>query len=195
MEKTMKVPCGVSNRHLHLSQTDLETLFGPGAQLTVFRDLKQPGQYAAEEVVNLVGPKGTIKNVRVLGPVRKQTQVEVSKTDSFVLGIKPPVRDSGDLKGSAPIILEGPKGRVELTEGVILAVRHVHLHTSEAAIIGAKDKELLQVRVGGERALVFERVLARVHEQFALEFHVDTDEANAAGLKNGDEVELVRYEE
>lgn len=195
MEKTMKVPCGVSNRHLHLSQPDLETLFGPGAQLTVFRELKQPGQYAAEEVVNLVGPKGTIKNVRVLGPVRKQTQVEVSKTDSFVLGIKPPVRDSGDLKGSAPIILEGPKGRVELTEGVILAVRHVHLHTSEAAIIGAKDKELLQVRVGGERALVFEHVLARVHEQFALEFHVDTDEANAAGLKNGDEVELVRCEE
>lgn len=195
MEKTMKVPCGVSNRHLHLSQADLEILFGAGAQLTVFRELKQPGQYAAEEVVNLIGPKGTIKNVRVLGPVRKQTQIEVSKTDSFVLGIKPPVRDSGDLKGSAPIILEGPKGRVELTEGVILAVRHVHLHTSEAAIIGAKDKEFLSVRIGGERALVFERVLARVHDQFALEFHVDTDEANAAGLKNGDEVELVRSED
>ncbi len=194
MEKTMKVPCGVSNRHLHLSQTDLETLFGTGAQLTVFRDLKQPGQYAAQETVNLVGPKGTIKNVRVLGPVRKQTQIEVSKTDSFVLGIKPPVRDSGDLKGSAPIVLEGPKGRVELNEGVVLAVRHVHLHPSEAAVIGAKDKELLSVRVGGERALVFERVLARVNDQFALEFHVDTDEANAAGLKNGDEVELVRHE-
>lgn len=194
MEKTMKVPCGVSNRHLHLSQADLETLFGPGAQLTVFRDLKQPGQYAAEEVVNLIGPKGTIKNVRVLGPVRKQTQIEVSRTDSFVLGIKPPVRDSGDLKGSAPITLEGPKGRVELTEGVILAVRHVHLHTSEAAMIGVKDKELLSVRVGGERALVFEKVLARVNDQFALEFHVDTDEANAASLKNGDEVELVKFE-
>lgn len=195
MEKSMKVPCGVSNRHLHLSQADLETLFGSDAQLTVFRDLKQPGQYAAEEVVNLVGPKGTIKNVRVLGPVRKQTQVEVSKTDSFLLGIKPPLRDSGDLMGSAPIVLEGPKGRVELSEGVIFAVRHVHLHTSEAALIGVKDKELLLARVGGERSLVFERVLARVHDQFALEFHVDTDEANAAGLKNGDEVVLVKCQD
>ena len=188
MPQTMTVVCGVSNRHLHLSQQDLETLFGAGAQLTIFRDLKQPGQFACEEQVNIIGPKGTMKNVRVLGPVRKQTQVEVSRTDSFALGINPPLRDSGDLSGSAAIILEGPAGRVELTEGVILAKRHVHFHTSEAEPLGIKDKDIITVTCTGDRGLVFCEVLARVHDTFALEFHVDIDEANAALLKNGDEV-------
>lgn len=190
MPETMTAICGVSNRHLHLSQADLEVLFGQGAQLTVFKDLKQPGQYACAEQVNLIGPKSTIRNVRVLGPVRKQTQVEVSRTDSFALGINPPIRDSGDLTGSASLILEGPAGRVEMKDGVILAKRHVHFHTSDAAPLGIKDKEIISVSFEGERGLVFENVLARVHETYALEFHVDTDEANAAGLKNGDVVTI-----
>ena len=179
---------GVSNRHLHISEADLKTLFGEEATLTVFRDLKQPGQYACVEQVNLIGPKGTLKNVRILGPLRSQTQVEVSRTDSFALGINPPLRDSGDLADSATLILEGPCGKVELTEGVILAKRHVHFHTDEAAPLGIKDKDIITVTCGGERGLVFENVLARVNPNFALEFHVDTDEANAASLKNGDEV-------
>lgn len=188
MAHTMTAVCGVSNRHLHLSQADLEILFGPGAQLTNFRDLKQPGQFACEEKVNLIGPKGTLSGVRVLGPTRKQTQVEVSRTDSFTLGINPPLRDSGDLAGSASLILEGPAGRVEMSEGVIIAKRHVHFHPSEAEPLGIKDKDMITVRFGGERGLAFENVLARVNEAFALEFHVDIDEANAAFLKNGDEV-------
>ena len=188
MSKTMKVITGVSNRHLHLSQADVEILFGEGATLTAIRDLGQPGQYACEEQVNLVGPKSTLKNVRVLGPVRKQTQVEVSLTDSFALGVKPPLRDSGDLAGSAGLTIEGPKGSIVLSEGVILAKRHVHFSHEEAAVLQIKDKDIITVTVAGERALVFDKVLARVHETFALEFHVDIDEANAAFLKTGDEV-------
>jgi len=184
----MSVVCGVSNRHLHLSQEDLELLFGAGASLTVMRDLGQPGQYACEEQVNLIGPKNTLRNVRVLGPVRRQTQVEVSLTDSFTLGIKPPLRDSGDLAASATLILEGPAGRLDLSEGVILAKRHVHFHPDDASILGIKDKDIIKVAIEGERGLVFDNVLARVHESYALEFHVDTDEANAAMLKTGDQV-------
>lgn len=183
---------GVSNRHLHLSQADLESLFGPGYELTVLKDLGQPGQYAAEETVTLIGPKGSISNVRVLGPVRSQTQVEVAMTDAYRLGIKPPVRDSGNLEGAAPITIEGPVGKVELDATVILAWRHIHMHTSDAAAYGLKDKDMVQVRVGGERGIIFENVLVRVRDDFALEMHVDTDEANAALLRNGAEVEVVK---
>lgn len=183
---------GVSNRHLHLSQADLETLFGPGHELTRKKDLGQPGQYAAEETVNLIGPKGSIANVRVLGPVRSKTQVEVAMTDAYRLGVKPPVRDSGNLEGAAPITIEGPCGKVELDAAVILAWRHVHFHTSEAAAYGVKDKDMVQVRVGGDRGVIFENVLVRVRDDFALEMHVDTDEANAALLRNGVEVEIIK---
>jgi len=186
MAKTLEVICGVSNRHLHLSQEDVETLFGPGATLSMFRELRQPGQYACDEQVNLIGPRGTINRVRVLGPTRRQTQIEISQTDSYTLGIRPPLRDSGDLAGSEGIVIEGPAGKVELKEGVILAKRHVHFHPSDAEPLGIKDKELVKVSVAGERGLIFENVLARVHETFALEFHVDLDEANAALLKSGD---------
>lgn len=183
---------GVSNRHLHLSQADLLTLFGPGHELTVLKDLAQPGQYAAEEIITLVGPKGSIPNVRVLGPVRSKTQVEVAMTDAYRLGIKPPVRDSGNLEGAAPITIEGPCGKVELDANVILAWRHIHMHTSDAAAYGVKDKDMVQVRVGGERGIIFENVLVRVRDDFALEMHVDTDEANAALLRNGAEVEIIK---
>lgn len=183
------IAIGVSNRHLHLSQADLEALFGPGYELTVLKDLGQPGQYAAEETVTLVGPKGSISNVRVLGPVRSRTQVEVAMTDAYRLGVKPPVRDSGNLEGAAPITIEGPCGTVELDASVILAWRHIHMHTSDAKAYGVKDKDMVQVRVGGERGIIFENVLVRVRDDFALEMHVDTDEANAALLRNGEEVE------
>ncbi len=183
---------GVSNRHLHLCQADLETLFGPGHELTVLKDLGQPGQYATEEMVTLVGPKGSIPNVRVLGPVRSQTQVEVAMTDAYRLGVKPPLRDSGNLEGAAPITIEGPCGKVELGAAVILAWRHIHMHTSDAAAYGLKDKDTVQVRTGGERGVIFENVLIRVRDNFALEMHVDTDEANAALLRNGAEVEIIK---
>lgn len=183
------IPIGISNRHVHLSQVDLEILFGSGYQLTPSKEL-QPGQYAAVETVNLVGPKGYLKGVRVLGPVRDRTQVEISRTDSFVLGVDPPVRDSGFLQGSASIVLVGPAGCQKINEGVICAARHIHFHTSDAQTMGVKDGDKLTVCVGGERELVFNKVLARVSEKYRLEMHIDTDEANAAGLKNGDTGEL-----
>lgn len=190
----MKVPVGVSNRHIHLSRQHLEQLFGPGYELRKQKDLKQYGQYAAEETVTLIGPKGKISNVRILGPLRKQTQVEVSRTDSYLLGIDPPIRDSGDLKGSEGITIEGPRGRIAIEEGVILAFRHIHFSVEDAERFGVKDKQLVAVEVEGTRSLILENVLCRVHKDYRLEFHIDTDEANAAGLKNGMEVEVIPAE-
>lgn len=184
------VPVGLSNRHCHLSQADIDVLFGQGHELTNFKDLKQPGQYACEEKITVVGPKGSL-TMRVLGPARKQSQIEISLTDGFALGIKPPVRQSGDLAGSPGAKLVGPKGEVEINEGVIAAGRHVHMHTTDGERFGIKDKEIISVEFGGERGVVFNNVLARVNDAFALEFHVDIDEGNAAGLKNGDEVEII----
>jgi len=194
--KEKKVPVGISNRHVQLTKEHLAILFGPEHNLTPIKDLSQPGQFAADETVSLIGPKGRIDRVRILGPVRKQTQVEISRTDSFTLGLipPPPVRDSGDLSGTPGIIIEGPKGQVEIEEGVICAQRHLHLHPSEAEKLGLKDKQYVSVRAEGERALVFERVLTRVHPQFAMDLHIDIDEANAAGLKNGDLVTIVAVE-
>lgn len=186
----MQIPVGVSNRHAHLSQADLETLFGPGKELTNYRDLAQPGQYAAEEKIDIAGPKGVICGVRVLGPVRTQTQVEISRTDAFALGLNPPIRDSGNLKDSAPITLTGPAGQVHLKEGAILALRHVHIPAELALTHGLTDGQRLSVRCSGPRSLVFNQVLIRVSSQYSLEFHVDVDEANAAYLDNGDKVTL-----
>ncbi|AEX84803.1 phosphate propanoyltransferase [Marinitoga sp. 1135] len=183
---------GVSNRHVHLSKEDLEILFGEGYELHPIKDLKQPGQYAAEEVVTLEGPKGKIERVRVLGPVRKETQVEISQTDAFKLGVTAPVRDSGDLDGTPGIKLIGPKGSVEIKKGLILAKRHIHMLPEDAEKYGVKDKDLVYVIVDkGDRKLIFGDVLVRVSPKYALEFHVDTDEANAALLKTGDEVKIV----
>ncbi len=188
-----KVPVGISNRHVHLSQGDLEKLFGQGHQLTNIKDLSQPGQFAADETVTLVGPKGVIQRVRVLGPVRSKTQVEISRTDAFALGVRPPVRDSGDLNDSAGLVtIVGPKGAVTLSEGVILAKRHIHMTPADAEAFGVKDKDIVKVRCGGDRGLIFDQVLVRVREDFALDCHLDTDEANAAMLNNGDEVEVLR---
>ncbi|HNZ09378.1 MAG TPA: phosphate propanoyltransferase [Bacillota bacterium] len=187
----LKVPVGISNRHLHLSEADLHKLFGEGASLTVKKDLSQKGQFACEEVVNLIGPKGSLNNVRILGPTRKQTQVEVSNTDARTLGLEAPVRDSGDLKESTPIKIVGPKGELSLTEGCIVAKRHVHMNEEDAAKYGLKDRQIVKVGVKGSRGLVFDEVLIRVHPTFVLEMHLDTDEANACGLKNGELVSVL----
>lgn len=181
-----EVPVGISNRHVHLSEADVEALFGEGYQLTKLKDLSQPGQYACEETVMLVGPKGVIEKVRVLGPPRKQSQVEITLTDSFKLGVKAPLRDSGDLAGSAPITLVGPKGALTLKEGAIVAARHIHMHTSEAEKLNLKDGDKVSVRAKGPRGIIFGDVLVRVSDNYSLEMHVDTDEANAVGLRNGD---------
>ena len=186
------IPVGVSNRHVHLSQEDLERLFGMGARLTKTKDLSQTGQYACEEKVTLAGPRGVIEGLRVLGPLRSQTQVEVSAADGFRLGLKPPVRDSGDLKDSAKAVLVGPAGAVTLPEGVVVAARHIHMQPEDALRFGVEDKDRVCVRVTGGRGLIFAEVLIRVSPSYCLEFHVDLDEANAAGLRNGDRVELIQ---
>lgn len=186
------IPVGVSGRHVHLSVEDLETLFGQGYELTEYRPLSQPGQFAANEKVNLIGSKGRIDGVRVLGPVRARTQVEVSLTDAYRLGVKPPVRDSGEIDQSAGLTIEGPKGSLVVEQGTILAKRHIHLSPDDAAALGVTDKQLVSVKVAGERALVFEQVLCRVSPNFVKEFHIDTDEANAALLRTGSTVEMVK---
>ncbi len=191
MEKKM-VPVGLSNRHIHLSKEHLDILFGEGYELKKFKDLSQPGQYAAEEKVDVVGTKGTLKGVRILGPVRKETQIEISLADGFVLGVNPPVRDSGDLIDSPGVKVVGPKGEVVLEKGVIAAARHIHMHTSDAENFGVVDKDIVSVKVEGKRGLVFDNVLVRVHKEYALEMHVDVEEGNAAGLKNGTMVEVIK---
>ncbi|MCG8541832.1 MAG: phosphate propanoyltransferase, partial [Clostridia bacterium] len=169
----MLVSVGLSNRHIHLTQEHVEDLFGKGYELTKLKDLVQPGQYACHEKVDLVGPKGTIKGVRVLGPARRKTQVEISLADGYVLGVKSPIRDSGDLAGSPGIKIVGPKGEVNIEEGVIVAARHIHMHTSDGERLGLRDKDLVKVRVGGQRGLVFENVVIRMSLKYSLEFHVD----------------------
>lgn len=182
----LTVPVGVSNRHVHLCSTGLEVLFGKGYHLHPVKELSQIGQYAAQEVITLAGSKGVIEKVRILGPLRSKNQVEISRSDSYLLGVSPPIRDSGDLQGSAGIALVGPQGCLQLHEGVICAARHIHFHTDDARKWGIQDGEKLRVKGEGERSLIFDNVLARVGDKYKLELHIDTDEANAANLKNGD---------
>ena len=188
------VPVGVSNRHIHLSAADLATLYGEGYELTPIKDLSQPGQFACKETLTIIGPSlRPIENVRVLGPVRKASQVEISRTDSFVLKVKPPVRESGDIAGSAPVTIIGPKGVVTLKEGCIIANRHIHMHTDDAARFGVKDGEYIDVDgTSGERRTRWFDVQVRVSPKFALEMHVDTDDANAVGIGNGARVSVVK---
>ena len=170
-----------SARHMHLSQQDLETLFGAGYTLTNKKDLSQPGQFACEERVDVVGSKRTQKGVTILGPVRPASQVELSLTDARSLGINAPVRESGDIAGSPGCKLVGPCGEVELSEGVIVAKRHIHMTPEDAKELGVQDKEIVNVQIDGARPLVFGDVVVRVSPAFALAMHIDTDEANAAG--------------
>ncbi|PWM67998.1 MAG: propanediol utilization protein [Eubacteriales Family XIII. Incertae Sedis bacterium] len=187
-----KVQVGLSNKHLHLSKEHVEALFGAGHQLTHKKDLVQPGQFACEEVVDIVGPKGTIKNVRVLGPERPQTQVEVAMTDARGLGIKAPIRESGDLAGTPGCKIVGPAGEIEIEEGVIVALRHIHLSLEEAEEAGVKDKDWVSIKLEGERALVFDKVLIRASNKFKAECHLDTDEGNAAGCGPDAVCEIVK---
>ena len=189
-EKTggYQVPVGVSARHVHLTQADVETLFGAGYQLTRKKEL-MGGQFASNEQVTIVGTKlRAIENVRILGPVRKASQVEISQTDAMKLGVRAPLRDSGDIAGSAPIAVVGPKGAIYLKEGCIVARRHIHMSPGDARTAKVKDKDVVCVTADNARGTTFEEVLIRVDDSFTLEMHIDTDEANASGIKTGDAV-------
>lgn len=188
------IPVGVSNRHIHLTQEDVDILFGPGYQLTKHKDLSQPGQYACKEQLTLLGPSlRAIEGVRVLGPLRKKTQVEISKTDSYLLKVNPPVRESGDVAGSAPITIVGPKGLIQVKEGCILANRHIHMSPSDAMRFNVKDGDYVAVdTVGNGKRTTLWDVQIRVSEKFVLEMHLDTDDANACGIVNGSKVKLIK---
>jgi putative phosphotransacetylase len=186
-----RVVLGISNKHIHLSQEDIETLFGKGYELTNIKDLKQPGQFAAKETVKVVGPKGCFEKVRILGPARPESQVEISLTDARSLGLQAPVCESGKLEGTPGITLEGPNGKVTLDKGVMVALRHIHMPLDIAKQLGIKDKDWVSVETCGVRKTIFCNVLARVSDKFDYEMHLDTDEANAAGLKNDDYLKII----
>lgn len=190
-QATPAIPVGISNRHVHLAQQDVEALFGRGYVLTPLKPLRQPGQFAAEECVTVVGPKGSLTRVRVLGPTRPASQLEISHADCFTLGIKAPVRESGQLENAGSALLIGPAGHVELRSQVICAWRHIHMSPQDALQLNVANGQKVSVRNNGERQLTFNEVLVRVRDDFALEFHIDTEEANAAGLKNGAQVTLI----
>lgn len=185
------VPIGVSARHIHLTQEHVEVLFGKGYQLTKKKEL-MGGQFASNETVTIVGIKlRAIENVRVLGPVRKQTQVEVSATDAIRLGVKAPIRESGNVAGSAPIAVVGPKGALYLDEGCIVAMRHIHMSPRDAMAAGVHDGDIVSVKADNERGTIFNHVKIRVDDSFTLEMHIDTDEANAAKIATGDTVRIL----
>lgn len=191
-DKNGEIKIGVSQRHIHLSREDLDTLFGKDYELTLLKPL-MGREYAAKEVVTLVGPSlKSIENVRVLGPVRKDTQVEISRTDTFVLKVSPPVRPSGNVEGSERIVIVGPKGSVYLKQGVIIANRHIHLTPEYAEKHGLKDNDYVDVLVEGIKPTKFYDVQIRTREDFNTEMHIDTDDANSAGLRNGDLVKIIK---
>lgn len=191
-EKNEQVKIGVSQRHVHLSREDLDALFGKGYELTKKKTL-MGREFASEEFVTLVGPSlKAIEKVRVLGPVRKHTQVEISRTDTFLLKVSPPVRPSGEIEGSGRIVLVGPKGSIYLKEGVIIANRHIHLTPAYAAKHNIKDNDRVDVLVEGIKPTKFYDVQVRVRDDFNVEMHIDTDDANSAGLRNGDVVKILK---
>lgn len=187
----MKVSIGVSNRHVHLNEEDLYSLFGPGKVLESYRDLKQPGQFACNEVVTIKTEKGSIENVRVLGPIRNYTQVEISKTDAYKLGINPPVRESGDIKGSAPISIIGPCGSIDLDEGCIIATRHIHITPKQVELYGLEGIEKVDVLLSGIKGGILHNVSLKVAEQSYFELHLDTDDANAHMISTKDFAEII----
>jgi putative phosphotransacetylase len=187
-----KVPVSGSNRHAHLSAADLEILFGAGYQLSKLKDLSQPGQFAAKECVKIVTEKGEKDSIRILGPVRSKTQIELLASDCHSLGLTVCVRDSGDIASTPGVEIIGPAGKVKIKEGVIAAARHIHMHTKEAAAFGYKDKDRVSVRVDGPRSVTFHNVLIRVHDEYALDMHIDLDEMNACEVKNGYAAQIIR---
>lgn len=189
----MKFMVETSARHVHVSQADLETLFGAGYELTKKKDLSQPGQYACEERVTIVGSKKELAGVSILGPVRKETQVELSLTDARSIGVTAPVRESGDLAGSGACRIIGPKGEIEITQGVIAAKRHIHATTKDAVALGVSNGDIVSVRIDTDgRSLIFGDVVVRVSDSYALAMHIDTDESNAAGCGRDVQGEIVK---
>jgi putative phosphotransacetylase len=189
---TPNLVVNISARHMHMTAADFQKLFGAGAELTVYRWLYQPGEFAAEQQVTVIGPRRrVIENVRILGPLRNHTQLEISATDSVALGIDAPVRPSGRIDGTPGCLVLGPAGSIELKQGVIRAERHVHMSPADAAVYGFKDRQYVRLRVDGDCAATFERLLCRVDEKFLLEVHLDTDEGNACNLVNATSVELL----
>jgi putative phosphotransacetylase len=182
LKNIMKIPVEVSARHIHISKKDLETLFGEGYQLHKLKQLTQPSDFATEEVLDIeIGDKKLL-GVRIVGPEREKTQIEISKTDAVLLGVNPPVRLSGDLENSLALKLIGPKGELELSEGLIIVKRHIHCATSEAENLGLKNNDVVSVKVESERPIIFEGVVVRINDDYKLSMHIDTDEGNAAGI-------------
>lgn len=188
----MKVKVGISNHHVHLKKQDLVILFGDNYELLVEKALTQPGEFASTSKVKLVGPKGEISNVRVLGPIRNYTQVEISQTDSYILGLNPPVRNSGDIVNSSPITIVGPNGKLSLNEGCILANRHLHLTEADFINLGLSGLEKVKVKIDNEKGGILDNVYLKVSNNFKLECHLDTDDGNSNLLKNGDIVEIIK---
>jgi len=186
-----KITVGISNKHAHLTQEQIEKLFGEGYQLTFFRKIKQPDEFVSNEKIQVVGPKGTLKDVRIMGPAREKAQIEMTLTNARDIGVHASIRVSADVEKTAGVKLVGPVGEVELEEGVIAALRHLHMTQEEAAQMGLKDRQKVAVETMGERGVIFKNVIVRIDPLFSLEFHIDTDEANGAGLNPGDEVFLV----
>lgn len=184
------IPVGVSNRHLHLSQADQDVLFGAGYQMTPIKDLSQPGQFACKEMVTICGPKGAIEKVRVLGPVRNKTQVEILTGDGFKLGVSAPARQSGDLEGTPGITIVGPKGSVQIKEGLIVAQRHIHMTLEDAAAYGVHDGQIVDIEIEGPRGGTYANVIVRANNTSALECHLDTEEANAMNVNSSTKIKI-----
>ncbi|MBA3052211.1 MAG: phosphate propanoyltransferase [Candidatus Omnitrophota bacterium] len=185
------VICNVSNRHVHITQENFSALFGQTYAMRKLKDLMQPGEFASKELIEIAGPRGSIKKVRILGPFRKYTQVEISRTDSFKLGVSAPVKESGKISGSSPLRLVGPAGEIELKEGCLVAVRHIHMTPADAKELELKDGETVRIEINGKRGGIMGDTLVRVSPNYALECHIDTDEANAFDFKSGGWVYVV----
>jgi putative phosphotransacetylase len=181
----LEVPIAVSNRHIHLSKEHVERLFGRNYQLNKLKDLSQPGQVACKETVTLIGPKGKLEKVRVLGPARGDTQIEISLNDGYTLGIAPPIRDSGDIEATPSVTIQGPRGQLKVDQGLICAARHIHMGPDDATRFQVTNGQRVQMKVAGQRGVIFDNVLIRVSPTYKLEMHIDVDEANAAQIKNG----------
>lgn len=192
VKKEVFIEVEASGRHVHLSEEDVEKLFGKGYTLTKLKDLSQPGQYACKERVTIIGPKGTLKNVVVLGPCRKETQVEISLTDGSILGLKPPIKQSGDLEDTLGIKIATEKGEIELQKGLMVAKRHIHMSIEDAKKFNVADSEIVEVKVFGKRPLIFDDVVVRVSDKFKTYMHIDYDEANACAYSKGSIAKIIK---
>lgn len=191
VDEDYEIPVGVSNRHVHLSQRDLNLLFGEGQYMTRLKELSQPGQYACRETLTICGPRGAIEKVRILGPVRSKTQVEILAGDAFKLGISPEIRMSGDICGTPGITLIGPKGSIQIDEGLIVAQRHIHMSTEDAEHFKVYDGQIVSIQLNGLRGGIYDNVVIRANDNSQLECHLDIEEANAMGIDNKSKIKII----